>query len=40
MDKDLEFSKTIVRIELNEYTTGVEVVNIEKTGNIEISEDF
>lgn len=40
MDKGLEFGKTIVRIELNEYTTGVEVVNIEKTGDIEISEGF
>ena len=40
MDKDLEFSKTIVRIELNEYTTGVEIVKIEKTGEIEISEGF
>lgn len=40
MNKDLEFSKTIVRIKLNEYTTGVAVVNIEKTGDIEISEGF
>lgn len=40
MNKDLEFGKTIVRIEINEYMTGVEVVNIEKTGDIEISEGF
>lgn len=40
MDKELGFSKTIVRIEVNEYTTGVEVVSIEKTRDIEISEGF
>lgn len=40
MEKELEFGKTIVRIELNEYTTGVEVVKVEKTGEIEISEGF
>ena len=40
MNKELEFGKTIVRIELNEYTTGVEVVKVEKTGEIEISEGF
>lgn len=40
MDKELEFGKTIVRIELNDYTTGVEIVKIEKPGEIEISEGF
>ena len=40
MDKELEFGKTVVRVELNDYTTGVEVVKIEKTGEIEISEGF
>ncbi len=40
MDKELEFDKTIVRIELNEYTTGAEVVKIEKPGEIEISKGF
>lgn len=40
MDKELGFSKTIVRIEVNEYTTDVEVVSIEKTRDIEISEGF
>lgn len=40
MDKELEFGKTVVRVELNDYTTGVEIVKIEKTGEIEISEGF
>lgn len=40
MGKDLGFDKTIVRIELNDYTTGVEIVKIEKIGEIEISEGF
>lgn len=40
MDKELEFSKTVVRVELNDYTAGVEIVKIEKTGEIEISEGF
>lgn len=40
MDKELEFGKTVVRVELNDYTVGVEIVKIEKTGEIEISEGF
>lgn len=40
MDKELEFGKTVVRVELNDYTTGVEIVKIEKTREIEISEGF
>lgn len=40
MDKELEFGKTVVRVELNDYTGGVEIVKIEKTGEIEISEGF
>ena len=40
MDKELEFGKTVVRVELNDYTTGVEIVKIEKTGEIKISEGF
>lgn len=40
MDKELEFGKTVVRVELNDYTAGVEIVKIEKNGEIEISEGF
>lgn len=40
MDKELEFGKTTIRVELNDYTDGVEIVKIEKTGEIEISEGF
>ena len=40
MEKDLSFDKTTIRVELNDHTTGVEIVKIEKTGEIEISEGF
>ena len=40
MEKDLSFDKTTIRVELNDYTDGVEIVKIEKTGEIEISEGF
>lgn len=40
MEKDLDFDKTTIRVELNDYTTGVEIVKIEKTKEIEISEGF